>query len=114
MAKGKANNNGTNKKNKTARKHPRKHSPRVFGRAAKAILGEATVFSTGGARTTGHPHVTESSRRPCAFHKTDSKWAIALRAIKLLEDNGGENLGKNLDTKPKAWSTEETVDVGLH
>ena len=31
------------------------------------------------------------------FTKINSKWIVDLEAIKLLEDNEGENLGKTLD-----------------
>ena len=72
-----------------------------------------TVFLTNGARTIGHPRAKKMNLDIdlTPFTKINSKWVIDLnvkhKAIKLLEDNRGENLNElgygdaSSDTTPK-------------
>ena len=96
MAKGKMNNNGTDKWNKTAQKHPHKYSQLVFGKAAEAVLEKQ--WSSQHSVLEQDIHTQKNLYTDLAlFTKINSKWIIDLEAIKLLEDNEGENLDKTLD-----------------
>ena len=62
---------------------PRKYSWAIFDKDAKAKNGETIVSAVYGAEITGHWHV-----------KTESRHSLKVKpkAMKLLEDNIGENL----------------------